>query len=1234
MLQQAQNNAATTTTTEDNEGATSIPLRTRDFLSTKPQYLLTSAVDTPIGSNTVDTSAPASESDTTSLQEERSTGTQHDDNTPIPTSTSNSIANVSALKSLILDLSQQLVASSDAQRIARLLPGQWTASHWMEGGAEAQRAVVLQLAAAAADPNAHELPTTIRDGGGVYPGNNMTRTVSGNGYGENEEEYRAAYEAMVSPRAAEFAAEGILPSPTRKKSESLPLGVEYASWTDLSSSDKSASLEQVLTLAQRCGVDEFDVQLAYMAAVIGRREDGSLQRAEGDLKKVWPAVLKSRPNDAAIIILRDVYPKLSSDRGDKLAWALNLCSEACRCVVGSTAAQHAQQAQQGDDKVPALEWVAAADALLGLSKGISAIQAFSTDSDAKVFIKPTVDLLINWLGSANDTAIPAQKLTSTANSKNSANDTGLNAEHDDAASALIGELLAHCDIDTVAVLASAVHALAANHNSLQTALQPTTKTLSSFALAAAFYPASSSTAYVAALCRELSRMAIAESLDRDQKQRLEALFKGTTVTDACATAAFACLGGPPPVVFPSEPPMVLLSPEQALAVLDAVFTAFDGNLVEAANAAGAGTSSERTSPRGRAVTAAVDSGKQLATERTRLALLLQLDKECADVMNEGQVAGIHAFIPRLLEASSSSSNQDNEISITSSSCVRLLRDHVAILLADGCPISAAFSFVKACRLIGPWASDEVVVQAAESAVRTALYALSREGGDANEEVPYVDFNAKNAGPKDSLSVGDAIQNLYGVIRSLDINDDAIFASSDTTATTDGSSDTNIEMPSRLELVQQARTAVWELLQQHAAQNASNINGNANAAAAEAHLQVLQMLGSLGTAMWQKWTPPPESATASAGKFKHTEALLHSRAAALLAGTWPTALRDACITPEDFSSSEVAETAVLKILDQASSVEQLTAVILLLSEVLEELFPPKSLLINNDNNLSEKGLSISGISLQGGFPPFLSSFHRAWANCLTALITQGALSPVIAALDAAAIKESEAERVLVAESEAEGIVQATDAALGVVAAATVALLLPYSKLQEREWERILHLQTGEDIRGLPGIVPLSIIALHRKRSVGLARHNPVVFKHLYRTLLQLDSPALCGIPAFSSSSGRESKGGAQVLLPTRTGLAVAAASHLVLDGNIQAAAWVAMQHAGTHPFLRILDSGNIVLSGLLRTGSGTGSAQGHSVQGEVEFDPGAMAVLQAGKCAEEILRGVPAIATAALQKLDL
>ena len=252
MLQQAQNNAATTTTTEDNEGATSIPLRTRDFLSTKPQYLLTSAVDTPIGSNTVDTSAPASESDTTSLQEERSTGTQHDDNTPIPTSTSNSIANVSALKSLILDLSQQLVASSDAQRIARLLPGQWTASHWMEGGAEAQRAVVLQLAAAAADPNAHELPTTIRDGGGVYPGNNMTRTVSGNGYGENEEEYRAAYEAMVSPRAAEFAAEGILPSPTRKKSESLPLGVEYASWTDLSSSDKSASLEQVLTLAQRC----------------------------------------------------------------------------------------------------------------------------------------------------------------------------------------------------------------------------------------------------------------------------------------------------------------------------------------------------------------------------------------------------------------------------------------------------------------------------------------------------------------------------------------------------------------------------------------------------------------------------------------------------------------------------------------------------------------------------------------------------------------------------------------------------------------------------------------------------------------------------------------------------------------------------------------------------------------------------------------------------------------------
>jgi ActR/RegA family two-component response regulator len=39
----------------------------------------------------------------------------------------------------------------------------------------------------------------------------------------------------------------------------------------------------------------------------------------------------------------------------------------------------------------------------------------------------------------------------------------------------------------------------------------------------------------------------------------------------------------------------------------------------------------------------------LATERTRLAVLLRMDNECADLMNESQVARVHALIPQLLE---------------------------------------------------------------------------------------------------------------------------------------------------------------------------------------------------------------------------------------------------------------------------------------------------------------------------------------------------------------------------------------------------------------------------------------------------------------------------------------------------------------------------------------------------------------------------------------------------------
>jgi hypothetical protein len=1026
------------------------------------------------------------------------------------------------LNSLILDLCQHFVSSCDAQRVAQLLPGHDSAENWMQGGAEVQKSVVLQLAATA---GRGEGATAVTDGGD-----------------EEEEEG------------------GELLGAADNEDLSLPV------------TGRQASLEQALTLAERCGVESWEVQLAYAIAVLTRmmhRHHHQLKRpppsasqaaAERDLANVWSSLLETQPLETVSAILSQVYPQLSTAGGSErevewLVWVLHLCGECFqRCASISTTTTIISDTSSISQE----EYTAASGVVDGLAEAISALHTACATADVKIFLNPTMHVLIERYSQKEATRI---------------------ASLDNVDAAIIQQLLEHCEYTIAGAFSFAVDALARQHAVLLD--------ISSSASRSSSYPASASTVHVVTLCKELSALSMAEGVETEQKHFLQNLFRGTSAVDCIATAVFACLNGPPPVQFPSEPLSVFLSPHQSLGVLESALAALN-------------LSSETSSSPSAALV--------LENERVRLTVLLQIEATCQDDLLEHQVQDLQTLIPQLQEEIEQDTTTTASAAATESRKLKLLSNFLSNLFSDGCSFGAIINVAEACKEIGPWLikaveNEEIVFHAAENVVTKALGAL--EGDDGFTAA------ALSTEAMQPLSVGDAIQNLYGVIRALD------------------------DVPNSTDLGT-IRSRVWSLLQTHAAEHQKF--DRTDAAAVEAHLQVIQMLGSLGSSMWQDWQPLEGTVTVSSttgAAYKHAEALLHSRAAAALAASWPSALKQAAITSEDFSSLEATESALMKLVDSATTIEQFSALVMLLSEVLDGAF------IDAISEFDGNGTTIA-----------LDPLHNVWTRCLTALLNQGCLDAVISALDVAAATTTfgddathvakKQKRFLVSEVDAKALVAAADSTLGTVAAATVALLLPYKRIQHKKWDTIVSLQSGDDVQGLQGLTPLAVVAVHQQGLIAdLARQNPGVFKQLCRALFEKDDVAFFAVPRGSTNSGSLLQE-----LPPRTGLAIAIAAQLVLgttsrtgssssSGNVSAAAWVAMQHAGTHPFLRIMDSGLTLVLGLLRTGAKLNrNQQGvSSIREEIELEPAVRAVLGgAGNCAEQILKRMPVEAAAALEQL--
>ena len=179
--------------------------------------------------------------------------------------------------------------------------------------------------------------------------------------------------------------------------------------------------------------------------------------------------------------------------------------------------------------------------------------------------------------------------------------------------------------------------------------------------------------------------------------------------------------------------------------------------------------------------------------------------------------------------------------------------------------------------------------------------------------------------------------------------------------------------------------------------------------------MLELLGSVGTAsLWPGWTPPtPEtsaaggsSAAATAGSA-HRQALLFTRAAAMLAVEWPDAVQRCRLSAADFADATAAEAALLRLVAAAEQPEQLRLLLRLLGEVLpDDVFPTAAAAQAAAAEAEaaaeeaaaadepetgpageEAGAAAAAAQAAATAETAASPMHRAWAACLQSLLAQ-------------------------------------------------------------------------------------------------------------------------------------------------------------------------------------------------------------------------------------------------------
>ena len=670
--------------------------------------------------------------------------------------------------------------------------------------------------------------------------------------------------------------------------------------------------------------------------------------------------------------------------------------------------------------------------------------------------------------------------------------------------------------------------------------------------------------------------------------------------DIVASAAYAAGGrscplpqqaGDQPLTAPA------LSPDQQLALLAAALAALDSS------GASAGSALQRPV-------------QQLRRRHALLAACSRVATACARHADSSQWRATKAVATALQRDGLAGDGRSD----SSPAASAVLRSYLKQLLTTGCPAAAVVRAAAVLQALlqapeqAPADPDALLSQpdaataaqtaaaaAAKAAVGTALRAMSGGSAGAGEA---------------QLSAGDAVQNLFALLRSL--HQQPAVASPSSASDPNGAAE-EAEAPAAAAVaaaVDALRLLVWQQLQRTAAA----YDGSGGAAETEAHLQasgrgafcrrvhlcsqryvliagshscplqVLELLGSVGSAaMWPGWRPPA-GAVLSAGAgplgspggsgagFRHHQALLFTRTAAMLAQEWPAAVQQCRLSAADFSSAEAAEAALLRMAAAAEDAAQLRLLLRIMAEAL-----PDAAFAASEAEGPEAGA------------PAPAPLHRARSACLRALLPLGDLAGVLVALDERHAQrgqqaEQQQQRAALALEEAESLAEVADATQGTAAAAAVALLLPYSRLQRARWQQLLQDCGGgapaEAAAALPGLADLLLLLAQRQPELLIelasgGRQQQQLFQHLVAAGLQQQQQQ----GGYAAGLG----GG----LTLRAAVAAAAAVQLAGARLYTAAGWLAMQACGTPRLLRVLDRAPRALQQLLRSCAAGSPAAAHA-----------------------------------------
>ena len=705
-----------------------------------------------------------------------------------------------------------LLAAADAQQLQHLLPG-FDAAAALAGGSDGRRQLVLQLAAAAGKPP------------GVPAATSAASPVPSP---------RPARQAAVSPVSSPPTSGSRLRLPllrrspsSRKKVETAPAGMARedsasdaaagsgggAAWRQLNAAAASEKLQQALQLAGSTGVPAWEVNLAFAESLLHHNQQqwqpGSA--APQLLESSLPPLLAGQQQAASLLrmLLLSVWPASSSRQPQHLRCVLQCMRQCSSVLAAGGAAAGGVGVQQAAALAAACQ---AAEQLMQVAGGL----------DTRLFMQPIVLLVAAQLDATAAIQLPAVD-----------------------AAAINQQLLLHVTGSHAAQLASAVAQLE----------QQYAAAAAGAGAAAGGFPCSGSTVFLALFCKSVGRqlpkgepvngayrhsgaccgmrltlacaplltglppslLCLPGGLSTPALQRCQVCLRHMAPAHAAAAAAFAAAGGACPLVLPAG--------EQALAAPVLPEAQQQQLLAAALEALERSQAAEEPS---------LQPDVQLLRQRHALLAAWRGIKAACPAAAAPQLR-LARDAARSLQRCTLARGDGTAGSQLVDSCLQQLLTAgfpaVSVLQAAAVLLALQAQPEQAPRspdalladLAAAAAAQEAVAAAADATAAAALHAMS--GGSAAEGQPQ-------------LSAGDAVQNLFALLRSLHQQPEP--AAGGDAANAQAAAATAAQAA-----LDALRLQVWQQLQQRAAA----YDGSGGAAETEAHLQVNAHLRSCCRWQW-------------------------------------------------------------------------------------------------------------------------------------------------------------------------------------------------------------------------------------------------------------------------------------------------------------------------------------------------------------------------------------------------